>query len=496
MTVTDQRRLVIAVLLTSCACAPATAQTTQAVTQPDPDVPAQPADTAVQEDIIVTAQRRQESAQRTPLSISAISGDTLAQRQITNIEGLATSLPNVNLGKNVGYGRIAIRGLGLDTTATGQEGRVAYHLDGVYLSRPTATLGTFFDVARVEVVRGPQGTLYGRNATAGAINVITNDPGSELNGYLRSTIGNYSAFTEEAAIGGPVSDTIGARLAIQKVDRSGYGFDPTTDTEVDNEHTISARAKVKWQPAPAFKLILSGDYRNEDDHDYSYLYIGDGKPGLPTLAQRLGGTLPSRPRDDNSERPTLNHRNFYGLNATATYDVWGATLTSITGYRYSKTNYGSDVDNTAVAVSFLNINERSRQFSEELRLSGDFAHGDWIVGAYYFYENVLGTTSFQPVTRASTGGPNTLAQGFYYGGTLTTNAYAGFGQANYEILPALTLTAGARYSSEVKHVNEFNSGLDLTDNYDPNTLPPARSFSGSIENFRLLHAETGYPVQA
>ena len=136
-------------------------------------------------DIVVTAQKRSESAQRIPLAVTAVGGEELAVRQITDFEKMAPSLPNVNFGKNVGFARIAIRGLGFDSTTAGQEGRVAYHTDGVYVSRPSAQLGGFFDISRVEVIRGPQGTLYGRNATAGAVNVITHDPSQQTGGHAK-----------------------------------------------------------------------------------------------------------------------------------------------------------------------------------------------------------------------------------------------------------------------------------------------------------------------
>jgi iron complex outermembrane receptor protein len=447
-------------------------------------------------DIIVTAQRRASSAQRTPLALSAIGGDELAARQITDVERLAASLPNVNLGKNVGFARIAIRGLGLDTTATGQEGRVAYHLDGVYLSRPTAALGTFFDINRVEVVRGPQGTLYGRNATAGAINVITNDPTDTVQGYGRFTVGNYGAFTEEGAIGGPISDRLSARIAVQKVDRSGYGNDLVTHTEEDNEHTGSARAKLRWKPAPNFDLVLSADYRRERDHDYVYHYIAAGKPGVVPVGQRLGGVLPDNPRDSNEESPTENRRTFYGFGAVANWDLGFAKLTSVSGFRHSNTFYNSDVDSTQVVVSRFNLLEQSKQFSQEVRLGGNLPHGDWLIGAYYFGERLTGFTKFTPVTRAVTGGAQTLAQGIFFGGKLDTDAYAVFGQVRYELLPRLSLSGGLRYSDERKHVNEESNGLDLADNYDPTMAPKIVSRQDSAVKFHSTTPRVSLEYQA
>ena len=184
-------------LASACATFPVAAQAQEAAHQagapasaeapPTATTPQQaevPREAGALDDIVVTAQRRESSVQRTALAITAIGGEDLRSREINSIENLAPSLPNVNFGKNVGFARIAIRGVGFDTTVIGQEGRVAYHTDGVYISRPSAAIASFFDVNRVEVVRGPQGTLYGRNATAGAINVITNDPEARLGGYF------------------------------------------------------------------------------------------------------------------------------------------------------------------------------------------------------------------------------------------------------------------------------------------------------------------------
>ena len=198
-----------------------TAQNPTPLANPTPaDAPA--ADSALG-DIVVTAQKRASSVQDTPLAITAVGGADLRAREINSLENLAPQLPNVNFGKNVGFARIAIRGVGLDTTVVGQEGRVAYHTDGIYISRPTAAIATFFDVNRVEVVRGPQGTLYGRNATAGAINVITNDPEQKFGGYAKLTVGNYGMVGYDGAVTGALTDTISARFAVQTVDRGGYG---------------------------------------------------------------------------------------------------------------------------------------------------------------------------------------------------------------------------------------------------------------------------------
>jgi len=137
----------------------------------------------------------------------------------------------VDFGQSTGNARISIRGIGYDQLTVGSEARVAYHLDGIYLSRPASVLGTYFDVDRIEVVSGPQGTLYGRNATAGAVNVLTRNPTDSLEGYVDVALGNYDENRVAGAIGGAIANGVDERFAFQTVNRSGYGENITTGVE-------------------------------------------------------------------------------------------------------------------------------------------------------------------------------------------------------------------------------------------------------------------------
>lgn len=431
----------------------------QVATPPGADIQSEPV-TGLDE-IVVTAQRRATAIQDTPLAINAVGGEEMAARQITDLESLSAALPNVNFGRNVGFARIAIRGIGLDTTTTGQEGRVAYHLDGVYISRPSATGGTFFDIDRVEVVRGPQGTLYGRNATAGAINVITNDPTDTVEGFVRTTIGNYNLVTAEGAIGGPLVGPFSGRIAGQFVKRDGYGRNLFLNEDQDDADTQSLRGKLRFAPTDTFDVVVSADYHSEDDHNYTYHYLGAGKAGVVPLGQRLGGTTAEDPRDGYSDSATQNRRTFRGLAAVANWELPWATLTSISGFRDSRVRWSSDQDNTQVAVTVFNMVERSKQYTQELRLAGDYGRGNWLVGAYYFKEDIFGYNDFTPMTRAVVGGANTLARGLFYGGDIEAESYAIFGQVDFDITDSLTLTLGARYSDESKDVDEFTTRLDV-----------------------------------
>jgi iron complex outermembrane receptor protein len=449
---------------------------------------AQPVEQEGSGEIIVTAQKRAESVQRTPLAITAVGGEDLQSRQITSFESLAPSLPSVNFGKNVGFARIAIRGLGLDASVGGHEGRVAYHTDGIYISRPSAQLATFFDISRIEVVRGPQGTLYGRNATAGAVNVITNDPEDVIGGYVKATIGNYNLFQEEGAITAPITDGVSARLAFTKTDRGGYGKNLVTGKDIDDEHSLGVRAKLRIEPTADIKVVLSADYSDQDDAAFVYHFIGRGNPLTAPRVVTLGGTSPSDPRDTFANIPQTDKREIWGLGSTITADLGDVNLTSVTGYRSSSADVRGDHDGTQVNVSTIRTFERSKQFSEELRLDGDIGPLKWLVGGYYFSENIYAESNFSPVLTFSSA---FLSRGLHFNGDLKTRAKAVFGQLDYEIVDGLTVSAGLRYSHEKKSIDQ-RGAVELftpeTASYVPNYTnfqKAAASFKSTTPRFNI-----------
>jgi len=418
-------------------------------------------------DIIVTAEKRSTKLQKTPLAISAITGEGLEDRQISGIESLGNSLPNVSVGQSTGNARIAIRGIGFDNITVGSEQRVAIHLDGAYLSRPSAAMGAFFDLERVEVVRGPQGILYGRNATAGAINLVSRDPADSFGGYARLTGGNYSLFRGEGALNAPLGDDAAMRIAFTATERDGYGRNVTTGQDIDDESSRSVRGKLKYE-RDAVKVILEGDYRYENDSNYGFHYLGAGNPLSAPLGLRVGGTVSADRRDTAADIQPQNHRELWGTSLTADIDL-GVKLTSITAYRDSRYRIRTDLDATSAPLSIYNQDENSKTFSQELRLSGDFGDSNWVIGGYYFHEKVNGGTNV-PLDRQPVAGPRRLSVGYYAPGTIKTNAGAVFGQLSYGLTPELSLVVGGRYSFEKKSINE-GVAFDPVTPYTPGALP-------------------------
>ncbi|MGV3769564.1 MAG: TonB-dependent receptor [Sphingobium phenoxybenzoativorans] len=416
------------------------------------------------EDIVVTAERRVSSVQTTPIAISAVTGDALQSQQITNIESLTTRLPNISFSRSGGDARVFIRGIGLDSIAPGSDPRVAIYTDGAYNPRVQAALGSFFDIERVEVLSGPQGTLYGRNATAGAVNIISRDPGDAVNGYGRLTAGNYSAIRTEGAIGAPLSDSVGVRLAFQTSDRSGFGKNIVTGGDVDDERTRAVRAKLKYDGG-AFKATLQGDYFLEDDNTGGYHIFGPA-PGQVLFATTLGGQYPANGRDYAGPGP-FTKIEAYGATGTLEYDLGGLTLTSISAYKHlmSNTQTTPDASTLGDRLGRLDILDKSDSFTQEVRLGGKIGILDLVVGAYYFHEkNFAGNDA--GLNRVYFTGEDFFADGAVNRGTQKTDAYALFTQNTINLTDQLGVDIGARYSYEKRSVRTINR-FNLVDPYNP-----------------------------
>lgn len=425
-------------------------------------------------DIIVTAQRRAERAQSTPLAMTAIGGKELQSAGIKSIEGLSKSIPNVEFGGNAGDAKVFIRGVGYDSVAAGGETRVAIYSNNVYQSRTQAAFTTLYDVDRVEVLRGPQGTLYGRNAVAGAINIITTDPGNQLNGYLSGQVGNYGLIRTEGAIGGPVTDWLSVRLAGQTVDRSGYGHNIGTGQPVNDDHSRSVRLTIVAKLADNVQDRLIADYYNERDHAFGYRYLGESFPGVVPTVVTLGDRTPTNIQDAAGVGP-FNHLQAYGVSNELSVNVSDLlTITSVSGYRHLTSDLVNSVYGGVKSLVQLLLYENSNSYTQELRLSGQADHFKYVVGGYYFNEKHSADTRAPfSLLLFGLGREDQFVNFYNAGGFEKTNAYAGFGQVDIKLLSKLTLSLGLRYSHEKKDLKEF-AAVDFTTPFDPHL--PLRPF--------------------
>lgn len=438
---------------------------------------------AVIGDIIVTAQKRSESVQRTPIAITAVSGDNLRTAGISTVAALVQSVPSIQLGQFYGVANVSLRGITLSAINAGVESPIAFHVDGIYYGRPASILSSFFDVQRVEVLRGAQGTLYGRNATGGSINVITVDPTDELSGFAQLTYGNYDHLNVEAGVGGPLSDKVQVRVAGRWDSRSGYGVNEATGRKIDDNRERAIRGKIKFLPTDNLTILLEGDYSKARSNAAIHLQgTVSGGPLWGTLSS-IGGT-PFTPgvgatklRNVSQDYDPFLRTQFWGLGSTISLDLGSVTLRSLTGYRRSRSVSVGDIDLTsAPLISPFGISDNARQFSQELQLVGQTDRSNWILGAYYFHEMDEGreVSAFSNVFLPLFGAPLPPqgvfnAQGLYSGTWVKTDAYALFGQYTYKFTDQLSVTLGGRYSIETKGQLNQNT-LDLGTPFDYSKL--------------------------
>lgn len=428
-------------------------------------------------DVVVTAERRTTNVQTTAMAVSAFSAEALERSQVDNIEDLSQLVPNVNFGQQFGNARIAIRGVGFDTISPGSEARVAYHLDGVYISRPSAGLAGFYDVDRIEVLRGPQGTLYGRNATAGSVNIISRAPDETPDGYGRVTVGSHGRIETEGAFGGGLADGVAARFAFRSERRDGYGENLATGEDADNRDTLSGRFRLRAEPTDRLRMDLIADYHQEDDSSNALHYFGAGNPNRTPVGIAFGGRVSPNYHDIYSDVASTNERENWGVQGQIRYDLSDTlTLSSLTAYRETEYRTQTDLDATDAPLTYYGQHENADQFTQELQLSGEFGRVNFITGAYYFREDIDSGLTV-PFNHRILGGADRIVQGQDIGGQTETRAWALFGQADYAFTPDLKLVLGLRYSKEDKHLDEY-AQFDLVRTYDPaNPVIPNRTQS-------------------
>jgi iron complex outermembrane receptor protein len=434
------------------------------------DAPSPAAD--VVQDIVVTATRSSQSLSKIAASISAITADELGTGGVTDPRSLAQAVPNVSIGDQFGVNRTFIRGIGLTSIDLGADGAVAFLEDGVLIARPAAQLSGFFDLERIEVLRGPQGTLYGRGATAGAINMVTKKPTEELSGYARASYGNYNAVTLEGGLGGAIiPGKLLARVSGKYDRHDGYGTNLFTGAPVDNRDAYAIRGTLLLQATDDLDVTVSAEHFNEKDNNYAFHYFGPTVAPENTLGALLGGDtiisraaklgIPVNYRDIYSDQEALNRRHGTSVTGTIEWRPGDWNIKSITGYRDFKRFNRDDLDASNVNLfGQNNYDEASKSFSQEFVGTWKSDKLDLLFGTSYFHETLDGSVSV-PLTNLGIlfGLPaDTFNNQFYLQtGTVTINAYGIYGQATYALTDRLKFTAGARYSYEKrKGVGSFN----------------------------------------
>lgn len=444
-------------------------------------------DTGIQE-IIVTAQRRETNLQTTAVSAASLSSSALEDRSIGDVEALGKLVPSMDVSIYQGEAQVYIRGIGYSGLIGGTDSSTALHLNGVYLSRSSAAVPGFLDAERVEVVRGPQGTLYGRNATGGSVNIIPKGPDSEWGGEASLIVGNYDRYSLFLAGGGPLAgDAFTFRAAVQMEDRDGYTRVTRpggTHDRIEDKHDIAARLSIGIQPSERLEILLSGDYYRADDAATLWLYKGPGAANNPYLRAYIAERGGARPlpysRDIESDVENINKPEIWGLSAKVTLDLDFMTVRSLTAYRRTRPYNFNDLDITSVhATTQLRVEDHD-QWSHEFQFSSPGNRDlEWIFGLYYFQEknNVRNEYDFPFVDGMLGLPPVPDCCLLKLNGTAKTKAYAAFGEVNYDLTDTLNVVLGGRYSSEkrsggnaVEFVNVLNPFFDNIAAFDPKTF--------------------------
>ncbi len=395
------------------------------------------------EEIVVTAEKREESLQTVPISIAAISGDTLSDLAIDDLMDLYVQTPGLSFSRAGGEAQVYIRGIGTDAFGVTIDPSVAIHLDGVYLGRPQMGLAQFLDVERVEILKGPQGTLYGRNATGGAINIISRMPTEETEGYLTAGFGSFDRVELTGALGGSLSDRWNGRVAFRALDDEGFtdDLDGAGADEIDDQDMIAVRGILQYNAESGTQVTLIADYTDFQSGNRT------SRPLDNLSFAVVNGAVPTAFGDTRNNLDTFHDWETGGVTATVEIPVGdNMTLTSVTSYRDYESDFFFNTDGTEVEVTRSYFQYESDQLSEELRLaSNNDGPLNWLVGLYYLTEDKQGALGLGRNTHPSFGQVS-----FIIPNDDETDAFALFGEVSYDFSDKWTGTLGLRYSDEEK----------------------------------------------
>ncbi|MBW7836205.1 MAG: TonB-dependent receptor [Sphingomonadales bacterium] len=409
------------------------------------------ADTLALEEILVSAQRREESLQKVPIAITSFSAEQFNRSGLQTTLDLQYRTPGLVFTTNAALGQPYIRGIGTDIINVGTDPSVAVHIDGLYQTRAAASMRDLFDIERVEVVKGPQGTLYGRNATGGAINILTKEPSNEIEAAADLLYGNYDKKRARGMINVPlVENKVSFRASAFISKRDGFSYDALRDVDLDDEDVWGVRGKLRIDLSENLKLTLSADHSKERSTRNLAPKVN---PYLPSPARDIfGAIIGLDPRVVNNNNDMFTNIDHTSFSAHLEWDLGEVVFKSISGYTKSKNDVQLDIDATEIDFSWDTENEDDKSFSQEFQLaSANNDKFEWVVGAFYLHEKA--GQHFQIFITP-------LAADMDYPVENRVDAYALFGQGSYNVSDKLRLTAGLRYSYEKKKGDFLNIVTD------------------------------------
>ncbi len=466
----------------------------------------QSASAQLTDEIIVTATKKSTNLQDTAVSVTAYTGESIQKLGLENSVSLAAQTPGLNVGTPVGEGNnpsFTLRGVGLNDFNDNNEGPIAVYTDEVYNAALPGLTFQLFDVERVEVLRGPQGTLYGRNATGGLLHFVSKRGGDEFEGDLRAQYGRFNAIEIEAGVGGPIADAGHYRIAGKFSDSSGY-VENRIGPDGNESGSISLRGIVDFDIQENSNLEFKVDYSSADTNAPIYQHTGLGFPTGSVLQDGGPDFIPDRfnfedTDDDNFasevDRDGVLDIEAWGASANFEHDFGNVQLTNIAAFRAVDKLHEEDTDTGSFNGINATFGSQSTQFSNEFRLSGDNGPLSWVAGAYYINTTVDGQLGLEINDRgpgfaqfldslAEVGDPAGIPFGAVLGSlgltfddfgpneevaflnydidyTQDTDSISVFANVEYELTNNLEIVAGGRYSDEsreIQYVNNFGDG--------------------------------------
>lgn len=455
---------------------------------------------ATLEEVIVTAERRSETLQTTPITVNAVTADMAAARGINRAEDLNIAVPALNVSRTVAAPVIFMRGVGNNSATAGQEQNVAFYIDDVYYPSMTAALTEFNNIERIEVLKGPQGTLFGRNTTGGLVHIITKDPAHEPSGKVQAGYANYETVSGSAYFTTGLTDTLAADLSATGYKQSkGWGHNIFNGREVNKRNSLALRSKALWTPTDDTRITLTGDYsRTKGD-------VGSTRQRLPgpllqNLTTATGAPLTLNGVPANYANAPFNgvpfNGNIYDSNTDTLVDdlitaysgslkieqfIGPVLLKSITAAGLNKRRSTFDTDNTPLYLSrgIYDPADEISNFSQEVHVSSaDESRIQWILGGFYYHsegKSFLRSGSAAAFTR--------------FNDKITTNSLSGFAQATIPLGERTRITAGGRYTTDKKTVagGAFNSaGVQVLFAFNP----PSKRWNNFTYRLGLDHQIT------
>ena len=431
------------------------------------------------DNIVVTAEKREENLQDSAIAISAFSGDSLENRGIDDLSNFQSYVPGFHVGQEQDGFKVSLRGIGLQGTSSITDPGVAFYIDNFYIPRPAGGSAIFYDVNRIEVLRGPQGTLYGRNATGGVVNVIANEPTFDYEGQIGASYGSRNLWEVRGVANIPLSEKAATRFSVVRTEEEGYVenvFNASADDDpFGTDGDITARGQFLFEGDDDWSFLASATYSNLKGTGVAYHFLERVQGGPPPVQALIASQVPADPTD-----PLIVNNDAEAFNDTETISTFARLEKSFgpvdmwlqVGKLWQDTDLQQDFDGSPIDVSIFNKVQENEAESVEFRLSSNNDGPlEWILGAYYFHEDTFIFRRVRLNGFVAPPGPGMISlPDFLLDEFGDSRTVAGFASGTYSLTDNLRITGGVRYTADKKTGSLFNAsnfGLptrpDLTD---------------------------------